>query len=74
MIPDLADDRRHRRLRPDDVVRAHRRERDRRRPELELVCCDGCGAELAMARQGASAWCVPCRRWSGSAMDAEVRT
>ena len=54
-----------RRLRADAAGRAHRRERDRRRPPLELIVCDGCDAELATVRSGAQAWCPACRSWSG---------
>ena len=51
--------------RRDRLGQAREEERRRRRPPLELVCCDGCGAELAMVRRGGSAWCPACRLWSG---------
>ena len=77
MSEPLTDDRRARRLKPrqwqaldralraDAVAVAHREERRRRRPEVVAICCESCGAELAMARQGAQVWCRSCRVWSG---------
>ena len=77
MIDPLAPEARARRLRPrdwdrldrqlsaDDIVRAHRRDRDRRRPELIVVSCLDCGRELAEVRSGVMVLCRSCRTWSG---------
>ena len=63
-----------RQLRADDAVRAHRAERDRRRPELVVVTCADCGRELAEVRPGTSVLCRSCRIWTlGPVGDAEVR-
>ena len=61
-----------RHLRADAAVRAHDRERARRRPEPEPVVCSACGAALAEVRAGGSAWCPRCRVWSGGPAGAGV--
>ena len=61
----LAEPDRAKRLRPRDWQRLDRARRAESAP-VPIVCA-GCGRELASAIRGASAWCAPCRRWSGPA-------
>ena len=55
--------------RRDRLGQAREGERVRRRPEVELVVCAGCGVALAEVRVGGQVWCRRCRLWSGGAAE-----